>query len=151
MPTSFAIKHNASRRKPLALRLGIYNHQPHSFTSRAGASREAANGNSIYVIETRRTKSGTTYWLGYCFVSIGSKPEPSGGKWDGEFDFMNVSAPPFPAQGRYFDEPVEIEDAAFIEWFTPQQGMVAVSPSPSFCVKLETMLLNPALGAKACA
>jgi hypothetical protein len=150
MPTSFAVKHNASKRKALVRRLATYSVTPWSFSSKERETESASRSGTIYVIEVRRTsQSGTTYWLGYWFRSTGRLRDPAGGKWDNEFEYKNVSTPPGPVVGQYFPQPVLIQDPEFNAWYLGTQGMVEL---PSKHAKLlERMFVEPSNGARACA
>jgi hypothetical protein len=146
MPTSFLVKHNAKRRKPLAHRLATYSKQPESYTSRGPTSKLAAEGNMIYVVETRRLGMKVSYWLGYRFASTRREVHPSG-KWEGEFKYCNRSDPPTPGNGLYLAEPVLITDHELYLWIRGTQGMMRIPDA--LVPKLDDLLASS--GAKACA
>jgi hypothetical protein len=146
---SFAVKHNANRRKELVLRLGTYSVTPWSFSSKERETLDAADGWTIYVIEVRRSSAGqTTYWAGYWFRSSKRIPALPGKLWDNEFKYQNVSTPPGPVTGQYFPAPVLILDPEFNTWYLRTQGMVRLPPQHA--ATLERMFLDPRNAAKPC-
>lgn len=127
---AFAVKHLSDIRGPLSTRLAIYRHQPRSFTSRDSEPGLAALGAWVYVIEVRRNRGRTTYWLGYRYRAVRCVPYPSEGRWHGRFKYMNEAAAPPAVVGDFFEEPIRIDDIPFCAWYARQRSdMVCLPPN----------------------
>ena len=149
MPLAFLVKHNPAKHGPLSSHLSSYKTSPESLTNLGGFSKQAAEGNVIYVVENRPQSKKITYWLGYKFVSTASIEYTPPDKWEKEFKFKNVSTPPIPANGTYFETPVLITNSRLKDWLKGCQGMTKI---PDDCVKLlDAVFTSAGSDAKICA
>jgi hypothetical protein len=127
--TAFAVKHIEEERGPLASIMKKVKKQPYVFTSKKAQAIDASMGGWIYMIEVLRGKGITSYRLGYKFKAS-EKYEGSGGAlWEGKFKYKITVAYGVSLEGMYFDEPVVIDDAAFISWFKSETLGMAKIPS----------------------
>lgn len=109
--------------------------QPYSLTSKEPEASDAI-GHYIFVIEVRRKKGITTYWLGYKYRAIDKVRPAGGGKWEGKFDFKHIAA--YPPEGSYLQTQIQITDHAICEWLATKQPGMAQIPS-SLVVGLDSL------------
>lgn len=135
---AYAVKHLAYERGPLSRIMKQVKAQPYSLTSKEPEASDAV-GNYVFVIEVRRDRGATSYWLGYKY-RVADKVRPAGGgKWESEFDFKNIGH--YPPDGLYLDVPVEIADPDVRDWLSTKQPGMAEIPA-SLVAKLDTFLVH---------
>jgi hypothetical protein len=144
---SFAVKHIAADYGPLMTNVREIRKTPYSFTSKDREASAAARGNYIYVVEVKRHKTRTTYWLGYKYRAHEIFTRPGGLLWKEEFKYKNSATPGVRAEGLYFEEPIRIADPEFCDWYLGQTLGMAEIPSHLILV-LDAIFANPANGAK---
>ena len=145
--TAYAVKHVVGINGYLSTIMKHVKKNPYSYTSKRIKAAQAAIGNDFYVIEVRRVKAETTYWLGYKHRADLQITLAGGGFWKGKFKFKNMKTSASLAAGAYFDTPVRIDDLALNNWLrSPRQGMTEIPAS--LVPALELLLSNPTNGAK---
>jgi len=126
---SFAVKHVAGEMGPLVSHLSIIIKNPYSLTNKKAEANAAAQDNFIYVIEVTKEKSKTIYRLGYKFRSSVVHKQPGSAKWSGGFEFKNAIESDKPVKGYYFENPVEIMNLDFNDWYREERfGMTKMPP-----------------------
>lgn len=140
---AFAVKHVAAQQGPLQAHLASVKHTPYSFTSRATEASAAAAGADVYVIEVRKTKAVTTYWLGYKYRAQERYTLAGGGKWQDRFAFKNSATPGEPPIGVYFDAFPRITDTGLCDWLSSHTLGMAELPEAQVRA-LEAMIAEPA-------
>ncbi|OYW35721.1 MAG: hypothetical protein B7Z35_14550 [Hydrogenophilales bacterium 12-61-10] len=124
---AFAVKHLAYERGPLIKIMKRVKAQPYSFTSKEPEASNAI-GHYVFVIEVRKERGETTYWLGYKYRACDKVKPAGGGLWDSEFKFKNIASQP--PDGAYFENPVQITDHRICNWLTTKQpGMAEIPPT----------------------
>lgn len=147
--SAFAVKHIAGDLGPLSKFMKQVKKAPYSYASNEPEATNAALGNDIYVFEVRAEPKGqSSYWLGYKFRAFEKYPPAGGGKWLEKFKFKNAARPCEPAEGSYFDTPVEIVEPRLATWLGESRpGMAEIPVELVFA--LDNLLGDPANNAKA--
>lgn len=133
---AYAVKHLVHDRGHLSPRTKRIKVQPFSLTSKEPEASDAVD-NYVFVIEVRREKGGTSYWLGYKCLVADKVRLAGGGRWEDEFDFKNIGH--YPPIGMYLDVPIQITDTSICEWLTHKQPGMAEIPA-LFTPVLDAML-----------
>jgi hypothetical protein len=147
--TAFAVKHIVGELGPLSKAMKQIRKSPYSYTSCEPEATNAALGADVYVIEVRSEPKGArSFWLGYRYKAFEKYPPAGGGKWLERFRFKIAARPCEQAQGRYFDNPIEIVQSNLTAWLREKQpGMLEI---PAELVSgLESLLGDPANHAQA--
>ena len=145
---AYAVKHIVEEHGPLAKIMKVVRKAPYSYTSKEPEASQAAYGGDIYVIEVRNeSRNLRSYWLCYKYRAYEKHLRAGGALWPGDFKFKNAGRPVALAEGAYFDSPVEITDPEVSGWLREKPGMAELPAQ--FITSLESLLDNPAHGAKA--
>jgi hypothetical protein len=143
------VKHIAAEHGPLAPMMKRVRTAPYSYTSNEPEASQAALGNFIYVIEVRGEARGPrSFWLGYKYRAYEKYPPAGGGRWLEHFKFKNASRPCEPAEGGYFDTPVEITEPGLSQWLRDRPAGMAEIPA-ELLPALDSLMDDPRHEAKA--
>lgn len=145
---SFVVKHVIDELGPLSSIMSEVKVTPHSYTSKKHQATSAAKGNYIYVIEVNRKGGKTSYKLGYKYRAHESFTLTGSSMWKGQFKFKNSAVPGEPAEGKYFEEPILIDNEEVRDWLSDQTlGMVEIPQS--LVGILDAMFSDKGAGARA--